>query len=53
MTIACKRTLKEKVYMAKLAVLISAPSMLTTHWPLSGGEDAALMTRLVRVVDSG
>ena len=30
------RTLIEKVYIAKLAVLISMPRMYTTHCPLSG-----------------
>lgn len=30
------RTLIEKVYMAKLAVLISNPSIWTTHCPFSG-----------------
>ena len=32
---ACTSTLIEKVYMAKLAVLISAPRKLMTHWPAS------------------
>lgn len=30
---ACSRTLMEKVYMAKLAVLISIPRICTTHCP--------------------
>ena len=28
---ACRRTLREKVYIAKLAVLISIPKIYTTH----------------------
>jgi hypothetical protein len=33
---ACTRTEMLKVYMAKLAVLISTPRMWTTHCPFSG-----------------
>src|ERR1700738_2832722 len=38
----CIRTLMEKVYIAKLAVLISMPNTYTTHWPASfaGAVDA-------------
>lgn len=40
---AWRSTLSEKVYMAKLAVFISAPSRRIMHWPVSGrGEDALL-----------
>ena len=53
MTSACSRTLMEKVYMAKLAVLISAPRMLTTHWPLSAGVVAVLIRREERAVEGG
>jgi len=35
----CTSTLIEKVYMAKLAVLISVPSILTTHCGGSLGGD--------------
>jgi hypothetical protein len=34
--IAWTRTLSEKVYKAKLAVLISAPRKKIIHWPASG-----------------
>ena len=52
-TSAWSRTLMEKVYMAKLAVLISAPRMCTMHWPLSAGAVAVLMRREERAVERG
>ena len=47
---ACRRTLSEKVYMAKLAVFISTPSRCMMHWPVSGRGDDAFLSRWARGV---
>lgn len=43
----------EKVYIAKLAVLMVVPNRCTTHWPLSGGSATSPMRALLKTAGFG